>query len=110
MRNPVVSRVRFSTFRIADDTPRAYNRSDIESCSDNGSGSKSFDISHGRLAKEAAVFSVELADALVADLVSCTRGVHPIHKHPLPCPLQPQRLLVLKRAHRGQCAKLMMKC
>src|SRR5207247_9995376 len=41
------------------------------------------------LAKEAAVFSVELADALVADLVSCTRGVHPIHKHPLPCPLQP---------------------
>src|SRR5207247_10039089 len=100
MRNPVVSRVRFSTFRIADDTPRAYNRSDIESCSDNGSGSKSFDISHGRLAKEEAVFSVELADALVAELVSWTRGVHPIHKHPLPYHLQPQRLLVLNRSHR----------
>jgi len=42
------------------------------------------------LGKEAAVFSVELADALVADLASCDRGVHPIHKHPLPCPLQPQ--------------------
>jgi hypothetical protein len=55
------------SFRLADDTPRASNRSDIESCSDNSSGSKSFDIAHGRLAKEAAVFSVELADALVAD-------------------------------------------
>jgi hypothetical protein len=83
---------------------------DTKSCCDDAVRSKSFDIAHGRLAKEAAVFSVELADALVANLVSCARGVHPIHKHPLPCPLQPQLLLVLKRAHRGQCTELMMKC
>jgi len=51
-----------------------------------------------------------LAHALVADFVSRACGVNPIHKHPLPCPLQPQLLLVLKRAHRGQCAELMMKC
>jgi len=62
---------------------------DTKSCRDNTVRSKSLDIAHGRLAKEAAVFSVELADALVADLVRCARGVHPIHKHPLPCPLQP---------------------
>src|ERR1700686_1586489 len=84
--------------------------SHIKSCSDNSIRSKSFDIAHRRVAKETGVFSVELADALVADLVSCARGVHPIHKHPLPCPLQPQLFLVLKRAHRGQCAELMMKC
>src|SRR6267378_1811923 len=83
---------------------------DTKSRSDDTVRSKSFDIAQGRLAKEAAVFSVELADALVADLVSCACGVHAIHKHPLPCPLQPQLLLVLKRAHRGQCAELMMKC
>ncbi len=74
---------------------RSY-RSDIDSRSDNSSSSKSFDIAHGRLAKEAAVFSVELADALVADFVSCARCVHAIHKYPLPCPLQPQLLLLLK--------------
>ena len=82
----------------------------IRSCGDDTVRSKSFDIAHGRLAKEAAVFSVELAHALIADFVSCACGVHPIHKHALPCPLQPQLLLVLKRAHRGQCAELMMKC
>src|SRR5437660_11479788 len=82
----------------------------ISSCGDNTVRSKSFDIAHGRLAKEAAVLPVELADAFVADLVSCARGVHSIHKHPLPCPLQPQLLLVLKWTHRGQSAKLMMKC
>src|SRR5215471_10359075 len=52
-------------------------------CGDNTVRSKSFDVSHGWLAKEAAVFPVELADAFVADLVSCARGVHPVHKHPL---------------------------
>ena len=79
-------------------------------CGDNGARSKSFDIAHGRLAKEAAVLSVELTDTLVPDFESCARGVHAIHKHALPCSLQPQMLLVLKRAHRGQCAELMMKC
>ena len=34
-----------------------------------------FDIAHGRLAKEAAVFSVELTDALVADFVSCACSI-----------------------------------
>ena len=82
----------------------------IRSCGDDTVRSKSFDIAHGRLAKEAAIFSVELAHALVADFVSRACGVNPIHKHPLPCPLQPQLLLVLKGAHRGQCAELMMKC
>lgn len=73
----------------------------ISSCSDDTVRSKSFDIAHGRLAKEAAVLSVELTDTLVADFVSCARGVHAIHKHALPCPLQPQLLLVLQWAHRG---------
>src|SRR5262249_55229978 len=82
----------------------------LRSCHGNTVRAKSFDIAHGRLAEEAAVLSVELADTLVADFVSCTRCVHSIHKHPLSCPLQPQLLLVLKRAHRGQCAELMMKC
>jgi len=69
----------------------------IPSCCDDTVRSKSFDIAHGRLAK--AVFSVELADALVPDFVSGARGVQPIHKHPLPGPLEPQLLLVLKRVH-----------
>src|SRR5216684_3417461 len=53
---------------------------------DNTVRSKSLDVAHGRLAKEAAVFSVELADALVSDLVSCARGVHPVSKASAPLP------------------------
>src|SRR5438876_11253280 len=82
----------------------------IRSRRDNTSSAKSFDIAHWRLAEEPAVFAIELANALVADFVGCARGIHPFHKHPLPCPLQPQLLLILKRAHCGQCAELMVEC
>src|SRR5437899_11425283 len=80
------------------------------SCGDETVRSKSFAIAHMRLAKEAAVVSVELAHALVADFVRRACGIHPIHKHPLPCPLQPKLLLILKRAHCGQGAELVVKC
>jgi hypothetical protein len=78
--------------------------------SDDVHGSKRFDISHRRLAEETAVFAIELAHTFVADFVRRACGIYPIHKHPLPCSLQPKLLLILKRAHRGQCAELMVKC
>ena len=49
--------------------------------------SKSFDIAHWWLPEEAAIFTIKLTNAFIANFVSCARGIHPIHEHPLPRPL-----------------------
>ena len=54
---------------------------------DDTSGSKSFDIAHWWLPEEAAIFTIKLTNAFIANFVSCARGIHPIHEHPLPRPL-----------------------
>src|SRR5271163_934783 len=66
-------------------------------------------IPHRRLAEEAAIFAIELAGALVADLKSRTRGVETIDEHACPRCLQPQLLLILKRAHGGERPKMVVK-
>ena len=68
------------------------------------------DIAHGRLAKEAAVFTVELAHTLVSDLEGCGCRIDPVDDHPAPRCLQPQLLLILKRAHIRQYTKMVMQC
>ena len=54
---------------------------------DDTNRSKSFDIAHWWLPEEAAIFTIKLANAFIANFVSCARGIHPIHEHPLPRPL-----------------------
>jgi hypothetical protein len=46
--------------------------------------SQRFDVPHGRLAEETTVLAAELAYALVTDFIRRTRGINPIHQHPLP--------------------------
>ena len=45
---------------------------------------------------------IELAGTFVSDLKSRTSGVQTIHEHASSRCLQPQLLLILKRAHGGQ--------
>jgi hypothetical protein len=66
------------------------------------------DIAHGRLTKEAAVFTVELAHTFVSDLEGRGCRIDPIDYHPAPRCLQPQLLLILKRAHIRQYTKMVM--
>ncbi len=66
------------------------------------------DVADGGLAEEAAVLAAELADAFVADFVSGAGGVESIHEHALSRGLQAKLLLILERAHGGECAELMM--
>ena len=68
------------------------------------------DVAHGRLAEEAAVLAVELADAFVADFIGGAGGIQPIHQHALSCGLEPELLLVLERTHCRQRAELMVEC
>lgn len=63
--------------------------------------SQGFDIAHGWLAEEAAVLAVELADAFIANFVRSAGGIDPVHEHALSGGLQPELLLILKRAHGG---------
>jgi len=46
--------------------------------------SQCLDVAHGRLAKQAAVLAVELADAFVSNLKGCARRVQSADEHPLP--------------------------
>src|ERR1017187_1992888 len=65
-------------------------------------------IPHRWLAKETAVFAVELAGAFVSDLEGRTCGVQTIHEHASPRRLQPKLFLILKRTHGGQHPEMMV--
>ncbi len=67
-----------------------------------------FDVSHGRLAEEAAVLSAELADAFVANFVGSAGCVEAIQQHALACRLEAELFLVLQRAHGGEIAELVV--
>ena len=69
-----------------------------------------FDIPHRRLAKEAAVFPIELACTFIADFEGCACGVQTIVEHALSGHVQSKLLLVLKRAQRSQRSELMVQC
>ena len=71
--------------------------------------SQSLNVSQRGLSEETAVLPVELAHALISNLVGCGSCIESVHEHALPCRLQAKLLLVLKWAHRGQRAELMMK-
>src|SRR6266567_6594281 len=67
-------------------------------------------IPHRWLAEETAVFAVELAGTFVSDLKGGACGVQAIHEHASPRFLQPKLLLVLKRAHGGERAEMVVEC
>lgn len=71
-------------------------------------GAEGSDVANGRLAEKAAVFAIELAGAFVADFEGCTGGVETVHEHALARRLQPELLLVLKRTHGSERAKMMV--
>jgi hypothetical protein len=65
-------------------------------------------IPHRWLAEEATVFAIELAGAFVPNQKGRTGGVQTIDKHASPRCLQPNLLLILKRAHGGQRPEMMV--
>src|SRR5215472_12228299 len=67
-----------------------------------------FDVAHRWLTEEAAVFAAELACAFVADLEGCARGIEAVAEHALSRHVESKLLLVLKRAHCGEGAEVMM--
>ena len=71
-------------------------------------GAEGPDVADGRLTEKAAVFAIELAGAFVADFEGGAGGVEAVHEHALARCLQPELLLILKRTHRSERAKMMM--
>ena len=71
-------------------------------------GTEGSDVADGWLTEEAAVFAIELAGAFVADFEGGAGGIEAVHEHALARCLQPELLLILKRAHGSQRAKMMM--
>src|ERR1700691_2888430 len=67
------------------------------------------DITDGRLAKQAAVFAIELTRAFVSNLKGDSRRVHIIGEHACSCGLQSNLLLVLKGTHRRERPEMVMK-
>src|SRR6266545_5690425 len=63
--------------------------------------SQPLDVAHGRLTEEPLVLPAELRRIVVADPVSSGRGVEVAGNEESPGLLQPQLLLELQRAHRG---------
>src|SRR6185312_15961154 len=62
-------------------------------------GTKRSNISHRRLAEEAAVFAIKLRGTLVADFKSGTRRIDTSVQHQAACGLKPELFLILKRTH-----------
>ena len=60
------------------------------------------------MAEEAAVFAIELGGAFVADFEGGTGGVETIDEHAFARGLQAKLLLILKRAHGGERAEMVM--
>src|ERR1043165_3136739 len=69
---------------------------------------ESLNIPFRWLAEEAAVFAVELTGAFVSHLKGRGGSIHAIHEHAFPRCLQPELLLILKRAHGGERAKVVV--
>ena len=67
-----------------------------------------FDVAHGWLAEEAAVFAIELAGAFVADFEGRAGGVEAVVDHALAGNVETQLLLILKRAHGGERAEVVV--
>jgi hypothetical protein len=65
-------------------------------------------VAAGGLAEEAVVFAIELAGAFVADFEGGGGGVDSVDEHAAAGGLQTELLLILKRAHGGQGAEMMM--
>jgi hypothetical protein len=62
------------------------------------------------LAKEAAIFAIELGGAFVSDLKGRAGGVQTIYEHAFPRCMQPKLLLILKRTHGGQRPEMVVQC
>ena len=71
-----------------------------------GGRAESLNIPLGRLAEEAVVFAIEVAGAFVSNLKSRSCGINIIHEHALSCGMQPELLLILKRAHSGELPEM----
>ena len=67
------------------------------------------DITDGGLAKQAAVFTIELTRAFVSNFKGHSRRVHIIGEHPRSRGLQSNLLLVLKRTHCGERSEMVVK-
>ena len=61
--------------------------------------SASFNVAHWRFAEESAVLSIELAGTFIADFEGRCCGIETFMKHAFARDVQPEMLLVLKRAH-----------
>src|SRR5215469_3649521 len=67
-----------------------------------------FDVAHRWLTKEAFVFAVELARALISNLKRCTRSIEPLDQHSFSRCYQTKLFLILKGAHGRQRTEMMM--
>ncbi len=67
-----------------------------------------FDVAHRRLAEEAAVLAIELAGAFVAHFEGGAGGVEAVVQHAFTRHVQAKLLLILKGAHGGERAKVVM--
>ena len=73
-----------------------------------GGGAEGADVAHGGLAEEAAVFAIELGGAFVADFEGGTGGVKTIDEHAFASGLEAKLFLILKRAHGGEDAEMVV--
>ena len=72
-------------------------------------GTQASNIADGGLAKQAAVFTIELTRTLISNGKGHARRVNAVGEHPCPRFLQPDLLLVLKRTHRRDRPEMMVK-
>ena len=73
------------------------------------SATSAFSRSGAAAGRKAAVLPAELARAFVSDRKRGLCGIEPLHQHQNVSMLQPELLLVLERAHRGQRPEVMVK-
>lgn len=71
-------------------------------------GAQRLDIAHGGLAEKAAVLTTELAGAFITNFKGGAGRIESLMEHALPSDVQAQVLLILERAHGGECAEVMM--
>src|SRR5262245_28968636 len=79
-----------------------------ESCPQTSILPQPSDVARKRDSEEAAVFTTELRCTQVSDTLTGSSRVHHRCEHKATRLLQPQNLLILQRAHRGDCLEVLM--